>query len=80
MKANQTWPITKTNRRKELFQVRIQPTLRNQVREISHLTGQSLSSIAEEAFLDFIQKNRTGLRDQISVKQESWTALLGRQS
>lgn len=80
MKANQTWPITKTNRRKELFQVRIQPTLRNQVREISHLTGQSLSSIAEEAFLDFIQKNRTGLRDQMSVKQESWTALLGRQS
>ena len=56
MKPNQTWPITKTNRRKELFQVRIQPTLRNQVREISHLTGQSLSSIAEEAFLDFIQK------------------------
>ena len=56
MKANQTWPITKTNRRKELFQVRIQPTLRNQVREISHLTGQSLSSIAEEAFLDFSQK------------------------
>ncbi|MAT76301.1 hypothetical protein CMK14_14280 [Candidatus Poribacteria bacterium] len=80
MKPNQTWPITKTNRRKELFQVRIQPTLRNQVREISHLTGQSLSSIAEEAFLDFIQKNRTGLRDQMSVKQESWTALLGRQS
>ena len=56
MKPNQTWPITKTNRRKELFQVRIQPTLRNQVREISNLTGQSLSSIAEEAFLDFSQK------------------------
>ena len=70
----------KTNRRKELFQVRIQPTLRNQVRDISHLTSQSLSSIAEEAFLDFIQKNCPGLRDQMSVKQESWTALLGRQS
>ena len=80
VKQNQNWQSAKPNRRKTLFQVRIEPNLRNQVREISHLTCQSLSSIAEGAFLDFIQKNRTGLRDQISVKQESWTALLGRQS
>ena len=80
MKPNQTWSTTKPNPRKELFQVRIQPTLRNQVREISHLTDRSLSPITEEAFVDFIQKNRTGLRNQMSVKQQSWTALLGGQS
>ena len=79
MEANQTWQSAKPNRRKTLFQVRIEPTLRNQVREISHLTNRTLSSIAEEAFQDFIQNNRTGLKTQMSAKQQSWTALLGGQ-
>ena len=80
MKTNQTWSTTKPKSRKQLFQVRIQSTLRNQVREVSQLTDRSLSSITEEAFQDFIQKNRTGLRNQMSVKQQSWTKLLGGQS
>ena len=43
-------------------------------------TNRSLSSITEEAFQDFIQKNRTGLRNQMSVKQQYWGKLLGGQS
>jgi len=80
MKTNQTWSTTQTKSGKQLFQVRIQSTLSNQVREVSQLTDRSLSSITEEVFQDFIQKNRTGLRNQMSVKQQSWGKLLGGQS